>query len=165
MDIGVDIPKIALFIMLLVLSPQIECQTWRQPNTPMSPFPPIQPTPLCASQFALANHACARLPFNPISPPSPHHHLHDSPSANSDAPESSPTPSHRHRHSHHHHSPPESPVVQECCRWLQQIDSGCVCDLLVRLPIFLAKPGHQYTVKVDSSCTVMYSCPGRIISP
>ncbi|XP_074368311.1 uncharacterized protein LOC141708540 [Apium graveolens] len=169
MDIGFDIPKIALLIMFLVLSPKIECQIWLQP--PVSPLPPIQPTPLCASQFALANHACAMLPYIPIPPPSPPIVRDTSPpvTSDSDAPESSPTPSHRHRHRHSHsHSNPlphQTPVAQECCRWLQQIDSGCVCDLLVRLPVFLAKPVHQYTVTVDRSCAVTYSCSGRIISP
>lgn len=168
MDIGFDVPKIVLFIVFLVLSPKIECQIWMQPTAPMAPLPPIQPTPLCASQFALANHACAMLPFNPVSPPSPPYpQAVPPPFTESDAPESSPTPSHRHRHRHSRRDTPpqQTPVELECCRWLQQIDSGCVCDLLVRLPVFLAKPVHQYTVRVDRSCSVTYSCSGRIISP
>lgn len=167
MDIGFGISKIALFIMFLALSPKIESQMWMQP--PMSPLPPIQSTPLCASQFALANHACAMLPYNRVPPPSPPPVRDTSPPDTSDGPESSPSPSHRHRHRHRHsHERPQdqtTPVAQECCRWLQQIDSGCVCDLLVRLPVFLAKPVHQYTVTVDRSCSVTYSCSGRIISP
>uniref|UniRef100_A0A6N2MD81 Uncharacterized protein n=1 Tax=Salix viminalis TaxID=40686 RepID=A0A6N2MD81_SALVM len=47
---------------------------------------------------------------------------------------------------------------ENCCRWLNDVDAECVCELLVHLPPFLSKPPHEYTVKIDDSCTVSYSC-------
>lgn len=158
MDIKVDIPKLAFFVLFLVLNPKIECQMWMPP---MPPSPPLQPPPLCMSQFVLANHACSRLPFTPVSPPSPP--TPPSPIRPS-SPGSPPSPGHRHRHRHRHQATSQTPVEQECCRWLQEIDSQCVCDLLVHLPVFLAKPIHKYTVMVDASCNVTYMCSGRLIS-
>ncbi|KAF5732750.1 protein catecholamines up-like [Tripterygium wilfordii] len=73
-----------------------------------------------------------------------HHHDHD----------------HDHDDDHHHHH--GSPVEANCCHWLTELDDECVCDMLVHLPVFLARPAHQYTIIVDDSCKVTYTCGGRI---
>ncbi|RID47798.1 hypothetical protein BRARA_I04364 [Brassica rapa] len=57
----------------------------------------------------------------------------------------------------------ETYAQQECCKWVKQMDNECVCDLLVRLPPLLAKPAHDYTVFVDESCIVTFTCGGRLI--
>ncbi|XP_057966030.1 uncharacterized protein LOC131156396 [Malania oleifera] len=129
---------------------------------------PVEPSPLCVSQFALVDHACSLLPFNPHpsphppSPPSPdgdggsvggHEHGHINAT----------THGHRHRHVHRHRPRQghrETPVEEECCRWLKEVDAECVCAVLVRLPPFLSKPLHEYTIKVDDSCTVSFECGG-----
>uniref|UniRef100_M4CH40 Bifunctional inhibitor/plant lipid transfer protein/seed storage helical domain-containing protein n=1 Tax=Brassica campestris TaxID=3711 RepID=M4CH40_BRACM len=192
------------------------------------------PRPLCASQYALANYACSRLPMNtvplpspisppppPIFPPPPHHdhdhdddhdhdhddddddhdhddddhdhddhdhdhddhdhndhdhnrdHDHDHDHDHDDDDHHDNNHNHRrhrrrhHHHHHHHHShrhTEETYAQQECCKWLKQMDNECVCDLLVRLPPLLAKPAHNYTVFVDESCIVTYTCGGRLMS-
>ncbi|CAL0310339.1 unnamed protein product [Lupinus luteus] len=116
--------------------------------------------PLCASQFALANYACVKLPFSPgspsepppdsppDSPPSPddgggddddgdddggddddgggddddddHHHHHDNRRRHE----------HRHRRRHRHRNR-KGLEEEECCRWAKEVDSQCVCELLV----------------------------------
>ncbi|OMP05013.1 tetratricopeptide repeat-containing protein-like protein [Corchorus olitorius] len=136
------------------------------------PQPP--PVPLCASQFALANYACVKVPLVQLPPPAPlpppppdsppppeaeghrHHHRHGH--GNSQGQENG--HGHRHRHRHRHH---ETPDERNCCRWLQQIDNECVCDVLVHLPPFLSRPNHDYTVVVDETCSVTYKCGGRLI--
>ncbi|CAN1130812.1 hypothetical protein LINPERPRIM_LOCUS13440 [Linum perenne] len=60
-------------------------------------------------------------------------------------------------------APPASPAEENCCRWLKEMDSECVCDVLVRLPPFLAKPSHVYSVHVYDGCVVTFSCSGRIV--
>lgn len=60
-------------------------------------------------------------------------------------------------HGHHKHHR-MSPVEQQCCKWLAQVDDECVCELLGRLPPFLARPIHEYTLRVAGSCNVTYSC-------
>ncbi|XP_020541292.1 protein catecholamines up [Jatropha curcas] len=72
---------------------------------------------------------------------------------------------HRHRHSHRHtySNPRELTAQQNCCRWLNELDDECVCELLVRLPPFLSRPAHVYTLYLDESCNVTYACQGRII--
>ncbi|KAF2594165.1 hypothetical protein F2Q70_00044302 [Brassica cretica] len=191
------------------------------------------PRPLCASQYALANYACSRLPMNtvplpsPIAPPSPpifpppppphhdhdhddehdhehdhgdhhdddhdhdeddhddhdhdhddhdhdHDHDHNDHDHNRDHDHDHDDDNHhdnnhnhrRHHHHHHHHQRhrEETFAQQECCKWLKQMDNECVCDLLVRLPPLLAKPAHNYTVFVDESCIVTYTCGGRLMS-
>ncbi|KVI12489.1 hypothetical protein Ccrd_009138 [Cynara cardunculus var. scolymus] len=43
------------------------------------------------------------------------------------------------------------------------VDDECVCELLGRLPPFLARPIHEYTVRVAGSCNTTYSCgPGLL---
>ncbi|OIT08140.1 PREDICTED: zinc finger protein 827-like [Nicotiana attenuata] len=148
MDIH-NLPKIVLIVVFLVLHPSGSRSQW-------VPQPPIVTRPLCASQFALVNHACSLLPYNPGPPPSP-----PSPPPPPPSPPSPPERRHRHKHGRHHvHK--ETPVEEECCRWMKQVDSECVCDLLVRLPPFLSRPVHQYTVVVDSSCNVTFECGSRI---
>ncbi|CAH9107869.1 unnamed protein product [Cuscuta epithymum] len=95
---------------------------------------------VCASQITLVNHACSFLIINPSPPPG------------------SAGGQHRHHrrphHGHHHHSPEE----EICCRWLKEVDDQCVCDMLVSLPPFLARPLHQFTVQVGDSCFQTYRC-------
>ncbi|CAN0890157.1 hypothetical protein LINGRAHAP2_LOCUS16288 [Linum grandiflorum] len=59
--------------------------------------------------------------------------------------------------------PAASPAEENCCRWLKEMDSECVCDVLVRLPPFLAKPSHVYSVHVYDGCIITFSCSGRIV--
>ncbi|KAH0919067.1 hypothetical protein HID58_026727 [Brassica napus] len=67
---------------------------------------------------------------------------------------------------HHHvrYAPLNTPWLTTPAHWLKQMDNECVCDLLVRLPPLLAKPAHNYTVFVDESCIVTYTCGGRLMS-
>ncbi|CAK9151048.1 unnamed protein product [Ilex paraguariensis] len=134
----VNIFKLAFFMAFLVLNLKTECQRVQ--------LPPIAPRPLCISQFALVNHACAALPFNTGAPPS-----RPSPPPSSFSP---PEHEHRHRHAHghRHHGHRETTIEQNCCQWLKDVDNECVCDLLLHLPPFLSRPIHQYTVMVDDSC-------------
>ncbi|KAJ4829139.1 hypothetical protein Tsubulata_011829 [Turnera subulata] len=79
---------------------------------------------------------------------------------------------HRHRKSHgsgHGHGQgfheggvgySESPEERNCCRWLKDVDDECVCELLVHLPSFLARPLHEYSVVADPTCNVTFSCVG-----
>lgn len=151
----------ALFVSVLAALPQMECQLGPRPLP--RPIPP--PRPLCASQLALANYACSMLPYSPalpVTPPSPPSPEVPPPPPDDDESVQS---SHGHRHGHRHRhrgSHEETPEEESCCRWLKQVDNECVCDLLVRLPVFLARPVHKYTVIVDDSCNVTYSCSGRL---
>lgn len=95
MDIGVDIPKLAIFTLFLVLSPKFECQIWMQPKAPLPPSPQVQSIPLCATQFALGNHAYSVLPLYLLPLPSPRA---TTPPVSSDSSDSSPSPAHRHSH-------------------------------------------------------------------
>lgn len=80
---------------------------------------------------------------------------------------------HGHRHKHRHRWQPifpvpptfgsqhpkyESPAVENCCRWLKELDDECVCDLLTHLPPFLSKPSHDYSISVGQSCEITYHC-------
>lgn len=144
-----------LFSMFLVVLPNDLVPQW--PDVQKLSPPGRRRPPLCSNLFALANYACAMVPFRPAlpSPPatpelgyhrnerSPHGHMHS-----------------RHNHTHRYQ---ETSEQSYCCLWLKQVDTECVCDILVRLPIFLSKPVHQYSVVVDETCTVTYSCEGRVI--
>ncbi|KAI3460864.1 hypothetical protein Pfo_017527 [Paulownia fortunei] len=135
--------KLLASIVLLILYPKAESQWF-----PRRPTPPINPAPLCATQLALVNRACSMLPCTPVPPPSP-------PSPPSpDGPDSR----HHHRHGHGHGHGHETPAEEECCRWLKEVDSLCVCDLLVHLPPFLTRPVHNYTIVVDYVCDVTFEC-------
>ncbi|KAG5246793.1 bifunctional inhibitor/plant lipid transfer protein/seed [Salix suchowensis] len=105
--------------------------------------------PHCVGQFSLANYACAMLPYTPFSPPSP-----PSPAPSPPSPESSSSSSSSSSTQHH-----ES-MAENCCKWLEALDTTCVCGLLHRLPMFLSKPAHEYTLHVSASCNVTYACNG-----
>ncbi|KAE8686140.1 hypothetical protein F3Y22_tig00111084pilonHSYRG00043 [Hibiscus syriacus] len=105
--------------------------------------------PICRSQIALVNFACAMVPILPMP-------------QSEDGDEGSGSHRHRHRHRHKHkHGVHERPEQRYCCQWLKQIDSLCVCEILVHLPPFLWKLNHKYTVVVDEKCSVTYLCQGR----
>ncbi|XP_019444499.1 PREDICTED: pheromone-processing carboxypeptidase KEX1-like [Lupinus angustifolius] len=168
--------------IFLALVPKMESQ-----NMNSSAVSPITQRPLCASQFALANYACVKLPFSPGSPPEPppdsppspdddggddnddgggdnddggddndddddHHHHHDRRRHGH---------GHGHRHGHRHRNR-KGPEEEECCRWAKEVDSQCVCELLVRLPPFLMRPVHQYSLDIGDDCHITYSCGGPI---
>ncbi|XP_050238637.1 uncharacterized protein LOC126688103 [Mercurialis annua] len=118
------------------------------------PFPQPQ-RPLCVSQLTLANYACGRLPITPSS-----EYLAESPLSDIVFPDDDQRLGvmASRRHDRHHEDLP----TNDCCRWLNDLDDECVCELLVHLPPFLARPIHQYTVIVGSSCNVTYSCSGRL---
>ncbi|CAN1352789.1 hypothetical protein LINPERPRIM_LOCUS42937 [Linum perenne] len=61
----------------------------------------------------------------------------------------------------HRELPPMSPAENNCCKWVRDVDDECVCELLMRLPTFLARPFHEYTITVSEWCKVTYSCGGR----
>lgn len=200
--IRVIILKFAIFMLVLVLHPLTEGQL-----VPMVPITPFAPRPLCNYQMALANQACAYLPFIQVPPPAPRAPFAPPPPMSDD--EDSPEPDHerRHRghdeedpdhdhdndhegdhdndhegddndrdhdhknkhkrkkhkrrhHRRHHHR--DTPVEQQCCKWLSQVDDQCVCELLVRLPPFLARPVHRYSVIVGRACNITYSCGSRL---
>ncbi|KAF9618368.1 hypothetical protein IFM89_001003 [Coptis chinensis] len=70
---------------------------------------------------------------------------------------------HRHRHRSSRHRHHHSPENEECCKWLNEVDSSCVCDLLIRLPHFLRRTSHAILVNVRNSCNVTYECQGRFL--
>ncbi|XP_009778780.1 uncharacterized protein LOC142163021 [Nicotiana tabacum] len=133
------IPEILLTLVLLVLN-------LGGSNSQFMPWPPIVTRPLCLHQFTLANHACRFLPYTPLPPPS-----------TTPSPEPQPSPPSLTSSEYE-----ETPVEEECCRWMKSIDSECVCALLAHLPPFLSKPIHQYTAVVDASCSVTFKCSSRI---
>lgn len=149
--------NLTILTVLMVLTLKVDCQQI-----------PRSSRPLCISQFALVNHACAMLPFNPNPAPAP-----PTPPAPEEPGQSPPSPSegsghgHGHGHSHGHrhgsrHRHQQSSAEEGCCRWLQEVDDECVCDLLVHLPVFLTRPSHDYVVSVNPSCSVTFSCGGRL---
>lgn len=149
----------ALFMFLVLLSTKVDCQLMPRPFRPVPPPNPVTQRSVCSSQFNLVNYACAMLPYSQA-PPLPPPQLTPSPPHDDNS-------GHGHRHRHRHrrdHGSPATPEEENCCRWLKNVDNECVCDLLVRLPIFLARPVHEYTVIVDDSCNVTYTCPGRLIT-
>lgn len=54
----------------------------------------------------------------------------------------------------------ERSVEEDCCRWLKEVDAVCVCDVLLRLPTFLVKPRHAYSLAIGDECNVTYNCGG-----
>ncbi|XP_008368867.4 uncharacterized protein LOC126614191 [Malus sylvestris] len=155
----VKILTLTLFAASLLFLPKMKAQHL---------FPPARP--LCASQFALANYACSMLPFTPTPPPTPpspppsppdddegqeEDHGHDHGHSHGHG------HNHGHRHVHHrhrHHDHQAIPAEDNCCKWLNQLDNECVCELLVHLPNFLIRPAHAYSVAVGETCTVSYTC-------
>lgn len=138
--------------LLLALLPKMESNI--RPRFPRVAAP--QP-PLCVSQFALANYACGRLPFTHVPPPSPPSPPYPPDDDNDHGHRRG--HGHGHGHRHHHHG---SPQENDCCRWVKEVDSQCVCELLLHLPPFLIKPRHEYTLVIQDSCNVTYSCGGPI---
>ncbi|KAK6940849.1 hypothetical protein RJ641_030380 [Dillenia turbinata] len=141
--------------------------SWPRPKPEPEPEPWSSSRPLCLSQFALVNHACSALPVTPIDPPDPqgfelesdqheHHNNRDDHEGR-----------HRHQHGHHSHSHSHrhrhhtSPIEDDCCKWLKEVDSICVCELLVHLPPFLTMPAHAYSITVDDTCRVTFTCSQR----
>lgn len=125
-------------------------------NSQFAPWPPVVPRPLCLSQFTLVNNACQFLPFTPLPPrgpaaaPDPISVISPAPAP---APAPAPGPS----------SPTslvytQTPVEEECCRWMKAVDSECVCSLLAHLPTFLSRPVHQYTTLAHATCSVTFTC-------
>lgn len=134
-----------LFLGFLTLMPKLKGNTTSPTNVPR---------PLCASQFALAGYACALIPFRPSPPPTP------PPTNDKDGQRQE----HNHHRAHGHRDEPDPrPTAEEenCCRWLKQLDSECVCDVLLHLPNFLDRPIHKYSVIVGDACTVSYTCGGH----
>ncbi|KAG8663408.1 hypothetical protein MANES_01G209200v8 [Manihot esculenta] len=104
---------------------------------------------MCVSQINLANYACGRLAPSPASEVlNDHEHKHGH--------------GHKHRHRHRHGKFAHETPAQSCCRWLDNVDNECVCDLLIHLPAFLSKPAHQITVVIGEICRVKFSCSGRV---
>ncbi|XP_022858806.1 uncharacterized protein LOC111379622, partial [Olea europaea var. sylvestris] len=141
-----DIPLKFILCAVLVLYPGTESKWVPRPHRL-----PINPHPLCASQYALVNHACATLPFTPLPPPT---HL------TSSSPSDGSSRRHRHKHGHRHMRDGHEKARGEhnCCRWLRELDSVRVCVLLEHLHPFLCRPVHNYTVIVDESCNVTFHC-------
>ncbi|KAF9669414.1 hypothetical protein SADUNF_Sadunf14G0105200 [Salix dunnii] len=129
----VKILATALLAAFLLLDPMIEAD----------PDPPQRP--LCIPQYSLVNHACSVILGTPL-PTSSLTSDNDEGYGNGHG--------RRNRGSHHGSSSSED----DCCKWLKELDDECVCDFLYRLPPFLSKPAHKYTVYVDPSCNVTYSC-------
>lgn len=142
--------------ILLALVPKMESQM-----RPQVTMPPTHPRPLCASQFALVNYACGRLPFHPGVPPGPDPSPDDDEGHNNNNHQHSRHGhGHEHRHRHHHHH--ETADEDNCCRWAKEVDNQCVCELLLRLPPFLVRPLHQYSLLIGDDCEITYSCGAPI---
>lgn len=147
----VKIVTLTLFAALVLLVPRSDCQLRGAPVLP--------PRPLCASQFSLANYACARLPLRPVPPPAPP----SPPSPPDDEGEGHHHRQHGHRRRHRHHDTPEE---DNCCRWASQVDSQCICEVLYLLPSFanfLMRPVHQISLEISDACNVTYTCGGTIL--
>jgi hypothetical protein len=43
---------------------------------------------------------------------------------------------------------------------MKEVEPDCVCEALLRLPAFLVKPQHKYTVRVGRACKFTYRCGG-----
>ncbi|PIA26501.1 hypothetical protein AQUCO_09200007v1 [Aquilegia coerulea] len=154
---------LAFLAIFLVLIPEIICM----PNfgQPIPNF--VQPRPLCLSQFALVNQACSSLPINvgPVvgAPPD------DTDEPNEPDQKGAANGHEQHRREHHehhrrrHHRHHEmSKGVEDCCRWLKNLDDACVCELLFRLPPFLRRHSHSYVISLDEDCKVTYKCDGGL---
>ncbi|KAI7984106.1 hypothetical protein LOK49_LG15G00431 [Camellia lanceoleosa] len=165
------IPKLTFLLVFLALILKTKCDM---------PLPP----PLCITQFALVNRACAMLPHMSLPPPSPpsspplldddgqnHGNRHRHGPEREHRQEHGHDHGHRHEHGHRHghrhahmheYRYQESPVQQDCCHWVKEVDAECVCGVLDQLPPSLTRPVHNYTVIVTESCSVTYECGGRL---
>ncbi|KAK4273138.1 hypothetical protein QN277_021594 [Acacia crassicarpa] len=156
-------------VAFLALVPKMESMPVRVPT---------EPRPLCASQFALANYACARLPFTRGLPPSRPSPPDDGDDDDDDDGDDHDVLSqrqghrhglgheyeyeHEHEHGHRHHRHHHTDQEEDCCRWVKQVDSQCVCEFLLRLPPFLVRPVHEYKVTLGDFCNATYYCGGPI---
>nr|CAD1829232.1 unnamed protein product [Ananas comosus var. bracteatus] len=140
-----------------------------------------QSSTFCLMQFALANQACAVLPVTE-DPPKDSNQMKqhyddnntddDDGSDDDDEEEDEQEDRHGHGHSHghghghghkgrHEGDHREEPRAnRDCCRWIKEVDKKCVCEVLLRLPTFLTKPKHKYSISVGSSCKQTYRCGG-----
>lgn len=155
-------PNVLLLIIsfLLVLLPKL---TTSQFNS------------MCVSQYALANQACSVIPpeeeeEEPINgghssqvmlQRHKHHHQnhdnhtqeHEHEHDDNDDEDESDNPDHP-PYSHHPRA------NRDCCRWLQEVERTCVCETFRRLPAFLTRPVHSYTIAVGTTCEFTYKCDG-----
>ncbi|KAL9683813.1 hypothetical protein QQ045_021240 [Rhodiola kirilowii] len=138
-----------LTLLGLLLASHVKSQGWSAPSLPNHP--------LCPTQINLLNHACSAIPLYSVPPPA---QPSPPPPSNETSSSHSRRRNRRHRSHHHHHH--GTPNEEECCRWLQTVDAECVCNVLLAMPTFLARPLHQYTVTVDDTCRITYTCPSRI---
>ncbi|KAI3863038.1 hypothetical protein MKW92_032441 [Papaver armeniacum] len=123
--------SMVLFVMVLLLMPK---KTLSQKY-------------LCTPQYALANQACKSLPLSQHGHSSHHGHNNQHQQRRGS------------RQQQHHHL--LSQQQTDCCRWMKEMDTTCVCQLLSKLPVFMWKPKHNYIVNVHESCTVTFDCSGR----
>lgn len=133
------VSSLLLFLIIYIGGSNSQFTTW--------PGGPAVPHPLCLSQFTLVNNACQYLPITPLPPPGPAPVSSPAP-----APAPAPTPSTNLGYN------TQTPVEEECCRWMKAVDSECVCSLLAHLPIFLSRPIHQYTTLAHATCSVTFTC-------
>ncbi|KEH40590.1 hypothetical protein MTR_1g032400 [Medicago truncatula] len=148
--------SLTLVLTFLAFAPKMESEI----IPPVIHLPPPALRPLCAPQLALVSYACGMLPYTPGSPSSPIlPPLSPSSSNDGGGHQSHHNHHHRHGHRHRHH---DTTQEDNCCRWARALDSRCVCEILVRLPPFLIRPLHTYSVVFGESCTVTYSCGGPI---
>lgn len=152
-----------ILILAVALYPSTPQGQWLPRRPPPHPLPlplPDSPKPLCVSQLALVNRACGRLPYARVPPPGP-------PAPPAGEGEGEGEGGHHHHHHHHHEERREGYVEtaaeEECCRWLKEVDTVCVCDLLVHLPPFMTRPVHEYKVVVDDRCEVSFGCASRLV--
>ncbi|CAA6669005.1 unnamed protein product [Spirodela intermedia] len=121
---------------------------------------------MCLHQIAIVSQACIMIPWRGGG--SPHaatallEPLHSDHHGGDHRHHHAATHGHRrgHHHGHGHRHLHGSSAEEHCCRWLKEVDDVCVCDLLVRLPRFLTKPDHNFTVAVGNACNATYSCGG-----
>ncbi|KAK8485761.1 hypothetical protein V6N11_037032 [Hibiscus sabdariffa] len=153
------------------------------PPIPRRELPPPHLRPLCASQLTLVNYACGTIPLVPS--PFLSFDIPDEGNENGNETESSRLGDgngtrtrhegerhnkrrhkHRHKHRHRHRHKPKkiTPEQDYCCRWLKMVETDCVCDVLVHLPLFLSWHLHRYTVSVGEACRVTFLCGGRLRS-
>ncbi|KAI0510419.1 hypothetical protein KFK09_011020 [Dendrobium nobile] len=71
-----------------------------------------------------------------------------------------------HKHKHDHANDPDHDrqnipmAYKNCCKWLEVVDHECVCEALLKLPPFLVKQSHEYTMMIEKACKFNYKCNG-----
>ncbi|KAJ0979633.1 hypothetical protein J5N97_015107 [Dioscorea zingiberensis] len=140
---------------------------------------------MCVSQFALANQACSVIPPEEEEPIGDsgqvmlqrhRHHAHKHANHSSEH-EGDPDHDQEHDNEHEHDDEHENDddhddgeherrhrqhprANRDCCRWLQEVERSCVCETLRRLPAFLTRPIHSYTISVGTTCEITFRCDG-----